>query len=162
MKHKKRVTQKEIKLVYQLSAIRMPTNQIAEIIGISKSTFERMIHTNNNLRDALESGRNDASHKVRATLFELATRREVEIQRETIKVDAQGNIIDRKTTVMKKRVDPEFKALEFWCKTQEGMRPVSALEISGPNGSPIKTEYNTAEEIISRIKELGDLDEIEP
>jgi IS30 family transposase len=55
-----------------LSEIRLPMDQIAQILGIHKSTLLRMVKRDNAVRDTLEQGRAIASYRLRQTLCDLA------------------------------------------------------------------------------------------
>lgn len=101
--HKTRLSKDDLKKIEGMAGLRLPNDYIATIMGISKSTYERMLKTNSALRDAVDRGRANFSGKMRNTLAQMAT--------------TPG--------------PHQFQAIKFWTMTQEGFRTVERVEHFG-------------------------------
>jgi hypothetical protein len=109
-------TEKQISQVEAWSAVRVPMEHMASLLGISKDTLERAIKKNDALRAALDIGRAKASANVRTTLYNMGV------------------------------IDKDFQALRFWCQTQEGFKITERQELTGADGAPIATTQLTPEQ----------------
>lgn len=121
-----KVTPELLKMVEQFGVIRLPHDQIAIVLGVSKDTFELQMKRDPSLRQALDKGRASSSIESRKTLYQMAV----------------------------KEKNPRM--LEFYLKTQEGFKSIERLELTGANGGPVKTQYEglSDEQLLARLKEL--------
>lgn len=121
MKHDKWLTAEQLKLLEQLSAIRLPQEQMivmlnaaapAEVNKVSESTFERMVKTTDSVREAFFGGRSRAAANIRQ--------------------HAYGMCFDKK-------IPPQTRhqATKWWTATQEGFKTTSQLEHTGKDGTPL-------------------------
>jgi len=136
---RKTLTPEQIKMVEGMAAMRMPSDKIAVILGVSKDTFERMMKRDPELGAAVERGRARGTQKVYSTAFQVATG-----YTRTYEIDWYNP----KTARWEKRtktedVPPDVNMLRFWLKTQEGWRETDRLEITGAGGGAIKIEELT-------------------
>lgn len=135
------LTEDEIKLLEQYSALRLPMDTISTLLKIDLMALRRLIKKHDNVRAALEEGRAKASTKVRQTLYLLATGLQ----------DKNGHY----------NRQPEFQALKFWFHTQENVeRPIQKIEISGPQGMPIQTKEMTKDELKAWVKKLREVNDL--
>jgi len=88
----------------------------------------------------------------------MATKKEREVEQVIIKVDENGRQISRDVQVIKKEINPDMRALQFWCHSQEdGFETKSKVEITGADGGAIKIEKDIPREaLVERIKNLKD------
>lgn len=136
---RKTLTPEQIKMVEGMAAMRMPSDKIAVILGVSKDTFERMMKRDKELGAAVERGRARGTQKAYSTAFQVATG-----YTRTYEVDW----FNPKTGRWEKRsktedVPPDVNMLRFWLKTQEGWRETDRLEITGAGGGAIKVDEMT-------------------
>jgi len=144
-------TPEEIKAIAGMAAVRLPTDQIATIMGMSKETFERRVKKDSALRDAIEKGRANASGTIRNTLYRMATTDREIVEETTIGVGPKARKV-----VKKKKVGPDVNALRFWCETQEGFKRTEKLELSGPGGKPVEVSKISPEERKEILKKYNE------
>lgn len=142
-KFKKKLDERDLKLLYELSALRMPTDQIAALLGMSKDTLERQVKANDAVRAAMVEGRAKSSHRARRTLYDRAMGRPE--RRAKDPVTGQE--------IVEKALESEPWALKFWCETQEGFKRADRLEITGAGGEPIEVVKMTDKERREALKE---------
>lgn len=128
MRAKRKLSDDDLKAIEGMAKVRLPTDMMATILGIGKTTFERWTKTNAALSNAIAKGRANGSGKVRNTLFSMATN---------------------------ERHKDQFQALKWWTATQEGFKTADRIEITGPEGKPIEVRQMSAEERIAALKELN-------
>lgn len=130
MSAKIELTPEQIHSLFECSKLRMPMRQIASVLGISKATLERLAAENdhdNEIYEAIEKGRAEASQNIRNTAYRMAI----------------------------SGLEPAMTI--FWLKTQEGWRETTRFEHTGADGEPIKTMDLSPEQRGARIAELLDL-----
>lgn len=128
-----RLTPEQIKMLEGMAAIRIPMEQMAMILGISKDGLEKYAKRNKETKAALEKGRAAGSQKVYQTAFQLATGYVRTYEAEWF----NPNTKRWETRTARESVPPDPKMLQFWLKTQEKWREVDRLELTGPDGSPM-------------------------
>lgn len=112
-----------------MAGIRLPIEKIACIKGFSKATFERMMKRDKRLAAAVEQGKAKASAKVFQSLYKQATS------------------------------EKNFAATAFWMKTQEGVREVQRLELTGENGEPLVPKDQNREALEAELAKIRALRE---
>lgn len=105
---KYKLTPEQLKEIQRMGQIGLPVRSIAVVVGIPHATFERMIAEKGEAHEALEKGRVAAQGKIYQTLF--------------------SKIVDDRCTT----------SMIFWMKTREHFQEVNRLEVSGPDGKPMK------------------------
>jgi hypothetical protein len=148
MKNKEKkikLTSEQLKALEGMSKVRLPVDMMAAILGISKSTLERLTKGDAAVREAISRGRANASGLVRNTLFRLATEK-VEVVEKTV----EGKNVKTKTYTR----EPDMRAMELWVTTQEGFKRTDKLEVTGPDGGPIETTELSKKERAAAIKAL--------
>lgn len=158
---KRVLTDKELAQVEGWSAIRLPVENMGDLLGMSKSGLEQLIARDDKVRKAIEEGRSKAKSKVHMTLFRMATEEKdvVEVTTEQVptgKFDRDGReIIATRTKTKKTRLQPDGASLRFWLQTREGFKITDKIEHTGPDGKPIRIskvkEPQTEEEILAEI-----------
>jgi hypothetical protein len=128
-----KLTPEQIKMVEAMAAIRLPNEQIATILGISRDGFENYAKRNKQVKSALEKGKAQGSQKVYQTAFQLATGYVRTYESEWFNPGSKR----WETRTAREAVPPDPKMLQFWLKTQEKWREVDRLELTGPDGSPL-------------------------
>ena len=112
-----------------MSAVRMPVDMIATIVGMSRDTFERMMKTNAALRAAVDRGRANASGKIRTLAYQMCFDKEIP-------------------------APTRHQALKWWTATQEGFKTAQRLELTDLDGEPISLTNLTDEQLEERINQL--------
>lgn len=140
MTHDTKLTQDQMEIIEQCSAIRLPMAHIATLVKISHDTLERMYNNPDpqydTLRASINGGRAKASRGVRGLLYQMAMGRQARYQR-----DKKGNIVtdkQGKPILLEAAIAPDFQAVKFWCQTQEDFKIAGQFELSGPGGGPIR------------------------
>ena len=134
MKSRLSLTPDQIKMLEGMAAIRLPNEQIARILGVSRETFEKHLKRNKAARLALEKGKAQGSQKVHQTAFQLATGYTRQYEQEWFNPKTK----QWETRIAREVVPPDPKMLQFWLKTQEKWRETDRLELTGPDGAPLK------------------------
>ena len=70
---KRLLTEDEIDKAAKMAGLGMTVTAIGKVLGVSKSTMERRMRDQEGVADAIQKGREQASAKVRATAFNMAT-----------------------------------------------------------------------------------------
>ena len=161
MSRKKALTPEQINMIEGMAQYRMPTEIMATILGISKETFERMCKRNKKLAEALERGKARGSTKAYTTAFQLAFgyEEEREVWEERSVWNKQAGMWEKHQVPkrIKVKVPPDTNMTRFWMKTQERWREVDRLELTGPDGTPLKVAELPADlrrEKIDRYQKL--------
>lgn len=145
---RKILTPEQIKSIEAMSAMRIPHEKMAIILGISKETLERMAKRNKEVKDALDKGLARGTNKVFQTAFQMATG-----YTRTVEVEWYNPKSGRwETRTKREDVPPDVNMLRFWLKTQEGWRETDRLEITGAGGGSLKIEDMTAEARREKLK----------
>ena len=122
--------EKELKQLRIMSEHGVRQESMAAILGVSRSTLQRMIKHREAVREAVEYGGARGEVKVAKTAFELAESGE----------------------------HPWFT--KFWLQTKAGWKDdTQRIEITGKGGGPIQIENMTPEERAARINDLMKLRE---
>ena len=150
----------ELERLQYLSGLRIPIEKLAPLFKnaagqcLTKDALDEIISRQVAAQNALEKGRALASSNIKSTLFQLASGEE------------NPEAIQKKKGKWKER--PDFRALQYWCDTQEGFKRTLAVEMSGVDGAPIQTQEvaltkEQLAETMRRIKEAlpDDLDDDE-
>lgn len=119
--HERQFTEEEFKILYELAALKMPLDQIAQVMRMHEQTLQRMMKNDERVHDTIVRGRNDTSRQVRATLYQMAVGKKQRMPEK----DRNGKII----MPAQKAVDADFQALRFWCETQEGFKRSESLDV---------------------------------
>jgi len=129
MKSRRVLTPEELKVLREMSGVRLPFDMMATLLGMSHDTLNRLYKQSIAVRASIDEGRASASNTVRKTLFITAVGRQ------------PRTIVDPETG--ERRTDPgqspDVQAMRFWCETQEGFKRAEALELTGAGGGPIIT-----------------------
>ena len=121
-KPRRELSEKDIEQLKTMSAYRIPFRAIANILGFkSPSQLDEIIKKTPAARQAVEDGRANSTAKAYQTLYSMAT---------------SGK---------------NFPALAFWLKTQEGVREVDRIELTGKDGKPLESATMTREELAASI-----------
>lgn len=123
-KVRRQLTEKEIHKIEGWSAIRVPTAHMADLLNMARTDFQEQINKRDVVRRAIDEGRANGSTRVRGILYQKAVGQKAH-------KDDNDQLIPE--------VPPDMRALEFWCRTQEGFKVADRLEISGPNEGPIQS-----------------------
>lgn len=148
-KPRRKWTDAEIKLIETFSGIRLPEEEQAAYFGISRTWYDQMIRDCAAAQLAQERGRAKASAKVRQTLYDRAVGRERQII-----PDGKGGAKEIPA------VEVNQRALEFWCRAQEGMKTVEVVALQNPDGTPLRDKSDAqlddlAEKIQRRLRGRG-------
>lgn len=130
-------TEEQIRQIKQMAQVKLPTIQMASILGMSHDTFERRMKKDPAARASLEKARDAGSLKLRATLYNMAMGTPAD--------PLQGRLA----------VPPDFQAAKFWAQTQEGFKTADRLEVTGADGKPVQTEDVTPEERKAKVASLA-------
>ena len=137
-----RLTPEQIKMIEGMAAIRLPNEQIAMILGISKEGFEKYAKRNKATKAALEKGKAQGSQKAYQTAFQLATGYTRVYETEWYNPSTKK----WETRLARESVPPDPKMLQFWLKTQEKWREVDRLELTAADGRPLAVSELPPEE----------------
>lgn len=122
---KKPLTKKQIESLSRMAGQGLTNEQMGAIFCMSKKTFERRMKDTPGGFDALEKGRAQAGDRVSQTAFDMA-------------VSGQSPAMTM-----------------FWLKCRLRWREVQALEVSGPDGGPIKHASDlTDDQLDARIRAM--------
>lgn len=108
IKAKLKPNKEQIEQIYQCASLGMPQDQIATILGMSRSNLKVWMKRIPEFEDAWRRGKAVASFNVRKTAYDMAT---------------SGK---------------NFEATKFWLKCQENWRETDRLELTGADGEEIK------------------------
>lgn len=106
-KQRRKFTEKELNQIEGWSAIRLPLEEIAILLKVDKDWFLQLAKKDSAVHTALDDGRAKSKGSIRQTLYQMAMGR------------AGGTTQDGKVVAPQA---PDFKALRFWCQTQEGFK----------------------------------------
>lgn len=137
-KQRRKFTDKELNQIEGWSAIRLPLEEIAILLKVDRDWFAQLAKKDGAVRTALDDGQAKSKGNIRQTLYQMAMGR------------AGGKTQDG--TIVPPQA-PDFKALRFWCQTQEGFKINVGLEITKP-GEKDPTAMSEAE-VDEEIAKLG-------
>jgi len=140
-KRKVKFTPEMLKMLENLAAIRLPQEDMATVLGISRPTFQEMLASDETLRQTLNSGRSRSKLKVFKTLYDSAFGREA--------------VYDKNGKLLKAEQPPSERLMMYWCDTQEAFVKASKLEVTGTIG--VKEVAQTEEELLAELEELRKL-----
>ncbi len=159
MAKRRQLTDADIKQIEGMSAIRLPMDQIAHLLGMSESVLAEAIKRSKSARQALDRGRANASAKFRSTLYRTALG-EIDREQVTIEVDSEtGKELSRTVKIVPTKNKPNDRMMELWARTQEGFKMTDRHELVGPRGGPILTATLTKEQLALQLKQFRELDE---
>lgn len=110
MRHKKNLTPEQLKQLETMSGLRLDMDDIAAILGIGKSTLERMAKTTPAVRESMAKGRAIAGQNVRGVLYKMCT------------------------------VEKDPRALRLWFLCIERQSTLVKAVHTGPGGGPVVTD----------------------
>lgn len=157
MPRKKNLTDEQIKMIEAMCQYRMPMEQIANIVGVSKDTFEKWARSNRQLKQAIQNGRSKGSAKAYMTAYQVAFG-----YRTTKKVAEEAEVFSEKLgryikKVVEKTVEvdvpPNPQMMMFWMKTQEKWREVDRIELTGKDGKPLAVTQLNREQRVQKIEQ---------
>lgn len=156
MPRKKNLTAEQIKMIEAMCQYRMPMEQIANIVGVSKDTLEKWARRNKELRAAIKNGRSRGSSKAYMTAYNVAFghRTTKQVAEETeVWSDKLGKyikkVVEKTVTV---DVPPNPQMMMFWLKTQEKWREVDRLELTGADGKPLTPKELPREVRVAKLE----------
>lgn len=160
MAKRNKLSEEQLKLLENLSGMRMPVEQIAHLLGMKEGVYREMLRTDATMRKRVAKGRSEASFNFRKTAFQRALGQTAKVEVH-IHHDEKGKETRRENKVVQARVEPSDRMIEFWGKTQEGFKSADRLELIGENGGPIKVRGQSREELLAELKDLEDYDPAE-
>ena len=116
--------------------------EMADYFGVDVRTFNRWKNTQPSFRQSLKAGKDVSDDRVERSLYERALgyeRDEVDIR------ILNGEIVK---TPIRKFYPPDTTAAIFWMKNRRPAewREVKAVELSGPEGGPVRIVASTADQ----------------
>lgn len=123
-KPRRKLTADELKMLEGWSMVRLPMEDMAVLLGMSKDWLEHLYKKDAAVQSAIDGGRSNARGRVRKTLFSMAMGQKAQF-------NAKGELVDPAKT-------PDFQALKFWCQTQEGFKTADKLELVGKDDSKLE------------------------
>lgn len=125
--------------IYQNSKLRMPLDQIAADLGLSKDYLIELSKKDDAVRNSIARGVAKSSKVMRRTLAERA------LGLPEREVDSIVEQVDKKTGKVKRikvktklpPVPGDNRMLEFFLRSQEGYRTTERVELTGADGVPI-------------------------
>lgn len=107
---KPELTEDQMRQLETMAGYGLTVDKMAAILGFSKKTLERIMADNPAVSDAIEKGRSTAESAITKTAYEMA---------KSGKVPAMTM---------------------FWLKCRARWREVHSVELSGPDGGPLRLE----------------------
>lgn len=127
-----------------MSGFGMPYDQMAAILGVSKSTLERAINRDDSLHEVIAEGRATASYNMRKTAYEQGSGYFSPVY--GLDGKPEKNEDGSEKLVWN---PPDRVMTQFWLKTQE--RFAERIELTGEGGKPIELSMEEKEERAMRI-----------
>lgn len=120
--------------------------QIAERMGIARSTYYKWKGEYEEFSDAIKMGKEPADAKVKQSLFKRAIGYTFKEKKIIVEMDAKGNQKPSKIETYERVMPPDVGAIAFWLKNRDPKAWADRQELTGAKGKPLIPEVQMTDE----------------
>lgn len=139
----------------------LTVKEIADEIGVAKSTLCKWVSENPDLSDALNEGRDIADSVVEESLYRLACGHTVQTKKTIVSAGKDGDQKPARIEIVEQEVSPNATACIFWLKNRKRMHWTDRQEVQLEASNDSETDvvivlpHNHRQEHIEGTVEIG-------